>query len=192
MTHGERRYQYRVVRDIGGPSYADVALVRFPAPHGVLEHLLHREHRDALVLAHRTFRPMFELTEMEAYATQLERAAKHGNEGTLGCFVDTDQRDGGVVRVALYERWFDGRRLQCERLATRDFDAADPDALVASSEFLTELQAWASDRNDERETAYIEAAVQDSDRAERATEREDAARQLAEILAAHNTPADLE
>ena len=192
MDHVERRYQYSVVRDVGGPRYADVALVRASAPHGVIERLLHQERRDAVVLAHRTFRPMFELTEMEAYAAQLERAAEHGNEGTLGCFVDTDQRDDGMVRVALYERWFDGRRLRCERLAVRDFDATEPDALVASTEFLTELQGWAADRNDEREDGYIEAALQESDRAERATERDDAARQLAEILAAHNTPADIE
>jgi hypothetical protein len=32
-----------------------------------------------------------------------------------------------------------GRRLRCERLAVRDFDATEPDALVASTEFLTEL-----------------------------------------------------
>jgi hypothetical protein len=44
----------------------------------------------------------------------------------------------------------------------------------------------------EREDGYIDAALQESDRAERATERNDAARQLAEILAAHNTPADIE
>lgn len=165
MDHVERRYQYSVVRDVGGPHYADVALVRASAPHGVIERLLHQERRDAIVLAHRTNRPMFE---------------------------DTDRRDDGMVRVALYERWFDGRRLRCERLAVRDFDATEPDALVASTEFLTELQGWAADRNDEREDGYIEAALQESDRAERATERDDAARQLAEILAAHNTPADIE
>ncbi|MGZ4180074.1 MAG: hypothetical protein ACXVUL_05240 [Solirubrobacteraceae bacterium] len=192
MSHGERRYQYSVVRDVGGPGYADVALVRFPAPHGVVERLLHRERRDGVVLAHRTFRPMFDLTEMEAYAAQLERAAEHGNEGTLGCFVETEQRDDGIVRVALYERWFDGRQLRCEQLALRDFDAAEPDAVVVSAEFLTELQAWAADRNEQREDGYIDAAVDDRDRAERAAERDDAARQLAEILEAHNTAEDIE
>ncbi|MGZ6569505.1 MAG: hypothetical protein ACXVHJ_00340 [Solirubrobacteraceae bacterium] len=181
-----------MVRDVGGPGYADVALVRFPAPHGVVERLLHRERRDGVVLAHRTFRPMFDLTEMEAYAAQLERAAEHGNEGTLGCFVETEQRDDGIVRVALYERWFDGRQLRCEQLALRDFDAAEPDAVVVSAEFLTELQAWAADRNEQREDGYIDAAVDDRDRAERAAERDDAARQLAEILEAHNTAEDIE
>ncbi|HET7051898.1 MAG TPA: hypothetical protein VFI54_26745 [Solirubrobacteraceae bacterium] len=192
MAHGERRYQYSVVRDVGGPGYADVALVRLPAPHGMFERLLHHERDDAVVLAHRTFRPMLDLTEMEAYAAQLERAAKHGNEGTLGCFVETEQRDDGVVRVALYERWFDGRHLWCEQLALRDFDAAEPDALVASTEFLTELQAWAADRNEQREDGYIEAVVDEQDRAERAAERDDAARQLAGILEAHNTAQDIE
>jgi hypothetical protein len=192
MAHGERRYEYTVVRDVGGPGYADVALVRFPAPHGLLERLVHRERHDALVIAHRTFRPMFDLTEMEAYAAQLERAAKHGNEGTLGCFVETEQRDDGQVRVALYERWFDGHQLRCEQLAQRDFDATEPDAVAASAEFLTDLQAWATDRDDERENSYLEAAAEDSDRAERAMDRDDAARQLAEILEAHNTAADIE
>ena len=67
-----------------------------------------------------------------------------------------------------------------------------PDALVASTEFLTELQAWAADRNEQREDGYIEAVVGEQDRAERAAERDDAARQLAEILKAHNTAQDID
>jgi hypothetical protein len=152
--------------------------------------LLHKQRSDAVVLAHRTFRPMFELAEMEAYAAQLERAAAHANEGTFGCFVDAGQRDDGIVRVTLYERWFDGQRLRCEELASRDFDATEPDALRSSAEFLTELQAWAEERNEQREARYREAAADDRDRVERATERDDAARELAQILEAHNTPAN--
>ncbi len=128
---------------------------------------------------------------MEAYAAQLESAATHGNDGTLGCFVDTKQRDDGTVRVALYERWFDGQRLRCEELACRDFDATEPDAVASSAEFLTELQSWAAERNEQQEVDYLEAAAQDRDRVDRATERSDAARELAQILASHNKPADL-
>jgi hypothetical protein len=190
MTSHRSRYHYSVVRDLGGPARADVALVRSSGPHGVLERLLHKPPGDAVVLAHRTFRPMFELSDMEAYAAQLQRAATHGNEGTLGCFVDTKQGEDGTVRVALYERWFDGQRLRCDELACRDFDATEPDAVASSAEFLTELQSWAADRNDQQELDYLEAAAQDRDRVERATERSDAARDLAQILASHNKPAD--
>jgi hypothetical protein len=129
---------------------------------------------------------MLQLAAMETYAAQLERAAQHGNDGTLGCFVACEQGDDGTVRVKLWERWFDGRRLRCEQLAGREFDASDDDAVVASSEFLAELQAWAQDRNDERETQRLEDAVDEQDRAERASERAEAASQLAEILASHN------
>ena len=190
VTDQKPGYHYSVVRDLGGPGYADVALVRSSGPHGVLEHLLHKQRVDAVVLAHRTFRPMSELAAMEAYAAQLERAAMHANEGKFGCFVETEQRDDGIVRVVLYERWFDGQRLRCEQLGHRDFDATEPDAVASSAEFLTELQAWAAERNEQREVGYLEAAVQERDRIERTTERVEAARELAEILASHNTPAD--
>jgi hypothetical protein len=128
---------------------------------------------------------MFDLAEMEAYAAQLERAAAHGNDGTLGCFVTTGQQDGGIVRVSLYERWLEGQRLRCERLAQRDFDASAPDAIVASAEFLTELQAWAADRNDERDSRSVAMAEEDRARTERANEQADSAKQLAEILQSH-------
>ena len=190
MTGRGPRYHYSVVRELDGPGRADVALVRSSDQHGALERLLRKPRGDAVVVAHRTFRPMFELSKMEAYAAQLERAATHGNEGTLGCFVNTKQSENGTVQVALYERWFDGQRLRCEELACRDFDATEPDAVASSAEFLTELQSWAADPNEQQEVGYLEAAVLDRDRAERATERSDAARELAQILASHNKPSD--
>lgn len=189
MAGRQQQYHYSVVREVAGPAYADVALLRCTAPHGLLSQLLRHEPRDAVVLAHRAFRPMFDLAAMEAYAGQLERAAEHGNAGTLGCFVDTEQRGDAIVRVALYERWFDGKRLRCQRLAERDFDATEPDAVVASAEFLTELQAWAAECNDRREAACLEAVEEERDRARQATERATAAHQLERILASHNQPA---
>jgi hypothetical protein len=185
-TASNGNYHYSVVRDFGGSGYADVALVRWSEPHGMLHQLLHRSPRDAVVLHHRTFRPMLQWVEMEAYVGQLQRAAEHGNNGTFGCFVRTEQRENGIVRVSLYERWFDGRRLRCERLAQRDFDAEEEDALVASSEFLTELQGWAADRNAERETSYLDALEEQDALAQRANERAEAGKQLAQILASHN------
>jgi len=191
MSDHQPGYHYSVLRDSAGPGHEDVALVRHSGgSHGGLGHLLHKQSGDAVVLAHRTFRPMSELAEMEAYAAQLERAATHANEGTFGCFVVTEQQDGGIVRVVMYERWFDGRHLRCEELQFRDFDPAEPDAVASSAEFLAELQARAADRNEQREAGYLAAAANERDQLQRATERVEAARELAEILDGHNTPGD--
>ena len=186
MAGSPPSYHYSVVRDVGGPRYADVALIRWKAPHGVLEHLRGHDRRDAVVLHHRSFKPMLELSQMEDYAAQLEQAARHGNNGTLGCFVEINRRDDGVVRVILYDRWFDGHRLRCEELAHRDFDASRDDAVVASSEFLVELQAWAAEQNERRETSYLDAAEDERAVTERAVDRQAAATGLANILASHN------
>lgn len=189
MASSERRYHYSVVRDVARPGYADVALIRRSGPHGALQHLRHRERRDVVVLHHRMFRPLLELAQLETYAAQLERTAEHANNGTLGCFVETQQRDDGIVRVALYERWFDGEHLHCEQLASRDFDASDESALIASAEFLAELHEWAERRNDERQASELDAAAADAARIERASERRVAADQLARILAGLNEQA---
>jgi hypothetical protein len=186
MAAPPARYHYGVVRDTGRPGYTDVALIRCATPHGVVDHLLHHERRDAIVLHHRTFRPMLELAELEAYAAQLERAAEHGNGGTLGCFVETENRDDGVVRVTLYDRWFDGQRLRCEQLAGRDFDSTADNAVVDSSEFLAEVRDWAERRNDERDASYRDAATEDAARAERSVERAAAAAELDRILSGLN------
>lgn len=179
-------YEYRVVRDLARPGFADVALIRVSAPsRGLLGRVRRHELSEPTVLHHRTFRPMLELAEMEAYAARLEQAALHGNAGTFGCFVETEERASGTVRVVLYERWFDGRRLRCEELASREFDAGDEDAVVAGAECLAELEDWAQQRNDEREDGRIDAAVREQFLAERATERAEAARQLVQILDGH-------
>jgi hypothetical protein len=189
MAGSEPRYHYSVVRDVARPGYADVALIRSSEPHGVMEHLRHRERRDVVVLHHRTFRPLLELAQLETYAAQLERTAGHANNGTLGCFVETQQRADGIVRIALYERWFDGEHLHCEQLASRDFDASHDSAVVASAEFLAELREWAERRNDERHASELDAAAEDAARVQRASERSEAAAQLARILAGLNEQA---
>jgi hypothetical protein len=161
--------------------YTDVKLVRYPPSHGLLGRLSHR--RDSgLVLFHRAFKPRTELDQLERYASELEQVARHGNDGSLGCFVETESHDG-VVEITLYERWFDGQRLRCEQLANREFDPEREDALVASAEFRGQLETWAEDRNAERETSYLDAAADDSARIARATEHRQAADELAGILA---------
>ena len=139
---------------------------------------------------HRSFKPRLELAELETYAAQLESAAEHGNDGTLGCFVRTEARDDGTVRVKLYERWFDGQHLRCEQLADREFDSTAEDALVASSEFLAELQAWAEQRNQEQDLDAVARqsveAAHERARTQRSTERAAAADELAQILAGVN------
>jgi hypothetical protein len=159
----------------------DVGLVRRPASHGLLDRLHHHEPHDKVVMFHRTFRPMLELAELETYASRLELVARHATQGTLGCFVETASRDG-LVEITLYERWFDGNQLHCEQLARRDFDASGENVLVASAEFFAELEAWAERRNEDRETSYLSANVEEAALTERSSERRAAADELAKIL----------
>ena len=175
------RYRYRVERDRSVPAHADIKLVRYEQPRGVLGRLT-GNHRGGLVIFHRKFRTMRELDKLEAYASRLEQVAQHAEDGTFGCFVETESRDG-KVSITLYERWFDGDRLHCEELASRKFDPDDEHALVASAEFRGELEEWAERQNETREAAYLDAATDDAVRIERATERTAAADDLAGILA---------
>jgi hypothetical protein len=158
----------------------DVELVRYPTRRGLLDRL-HRNEEGGEVLFHRTFKPMGELDDIEAYAGQLELIAAHANAGTFGCFVDTTSR-AGEVQITLYERSFDGRRLRCQSLAHRSFDPEDDSALVASAEFRAQLETWAEDRNEELEEAYRDAVDNDIVRMQRATDRQAAADELARIL----------
>jgi hypothetical protein len=158
-----------------------VALVRRAEHHGVIRRLRDRRDDPVTVLFRRTFRPMLELDQLERSAADLEEVARHANAGTLGCFVDKRSQQG-IVEIRLYERWFDGRELRCDELAHREFDASDPDTLVASSEFLAELEEWAERQSDQRETSYLEASVEDADRQQRALEQASAGDELARIL----------
>jgi hypothetical protein len=178
---GSSGYRYSVERITGGTGPAEVALVRRGVHHGVLGRLRERSDDEVTVLFRRTFRPMLELDQLERYAAQLEQVARHANAGTLGCFVDKRSQHGNV-EIRLYERWFDGRELRCDELAHREFDASEPDALVASSELLAELEEWAERQSDERETSYLEASVEDADRQQRALEQASAGDELARIL----------
>lgn len=156
--------------------------MRSSAPHGVLSRLIHHEQGDAVVLYHGSFRPLLELAVLEAYAAQLEQAAAHGNAGTLGCFVDISTHGDGVVRVALFERWFDGEHLRCEQLAAREFESTAERVVVDAAEFLADLRAWAETRNEEREANGRNALAAEIARSERAMDRAEAAAELASIL----------
>jgi hypothetical protein len=125
---------------------------------------------------------MLEWAAVETYASELTRVAEHANNRTLGCFTESN-KEGGKVRVALYERWFDGEHLRCDELARRVFDPSDERTLVSSAEFLAELEAWAERRNEEREAAYLDASADDAARTENSLEQESAAQELARILA---------
>jgi hypothetical protein len=173
-------YRYSVERDLRGPGYADVALIRRAAPRGLLGRLTRRQD-DAVVVFHRAVKPRVELAELEAYASQLERVAQHANDGTLGCFVETISR-AGTVWITLYERWFDGHHLVCEQLAQHGFDPTDEATLVASAEFMVELEAWAEERNEEREASYLDAGGEDDAGTARAIDQTAAADELARIL----------
>jgi hypothetical protein len=181
MRRAARQYEYYVERELGGRAYADIRLVRRAARRGSRGRLGSHDDRDGTVLFHRSFKPMLELDRLQGYASLLERVAQHANEGTLGCFVETDSR-GGEVRITLYERWFDGAKLHCEELASRLFDASDESALVESAEFRGELEQWAEDQNAAREESYLGAAADEQARTERVTEQAAAAAELAKIL----------
>jgi len=180
---GAQPYRYEVQRDVWDAGRTDVALVRrAPQPRRLS---LHRSAGgEPLVLFHRTFKPLLELKELERYAAELEQVARHANEGTLGCFVDTRSQEG-VVEVAMYDRWFDGENLRCDELARRRFDAGDDQSLVASAEFVAELQQWAERRNDEREITYASEREETTARERDARESAAAADELAAILRSH-------
>jgi hypothetical protein len=129
-----------------------------------------------------------EAAQLERYATTLEQVAKHANAGTWGCFVHT-QANHGVVHVQLYERWFDGKQLHCEELAQRVFDTEEVGATAAAAEFVSELNAWAAMRNEQREREdnerrrlELEQAVVQQVEAELSRERDRSAHRLARIL----------
>jgi hypothetical protein len=176
-----QRFSYAVKRDVWGPDRAEVALVRRAESRRLS---LRRDHDERMVLFRRTFKPLLELEELERYASELEVAARHANEGTLGCFVDTRPHEG-IVDVALYDRWFDGEHLGCDELARRRFDASDERSLVASAEFVAELEDWAERRNAERALTYSDDREETAARDRDAREREAAADQLAAILRSH-------
>jgi hypothetical protein len=181
-------FSYEVQRDVWDAGHTEVALVRrAPAPRRLG---LHRgPSEEPVVLFRRTFRPLVELKELERYASELELVARHANEGTLGCFVDTRPQEG-VVEVALYERWFDGGHLRCDELARRRYDAGDEHALVASAEFVAELEDWAQRRNDEREQTEAADREESLAREADARERAAAADELAAILRSHTGSGD--
>jgi hypothetical protein len=185
-TCSHRAYRYEVQRDYPWPGFADLALVRHEVPHGRSTRL-HKGGQDGeSMLFHRSFRPLLELAALESYAGQLARVAQHANDGTLGCFVVIDSRVG-MLQIRLYERWFDGQRLHVDELAQRVFDPCTDGTLVSSAEFLAELRDRGERRDEEREVAYLEASVEDDSRTRRAMERDQAAEELARILASELT-----
>lgn len=180
-------YHYRVDRDIWSAERADISLVRDKQPEGQLDRLFRRT-RDSEVLWSQRFKPAVEAEQLERYAETLELVARHANEGTMGCFIHTEAV-AGEVDVRLYERWFDGQNLHCEELAHRVFDSDEEAATVASAEFIAELEAWAQQRNAQREgelqrmkQTATEAAVREEATAQIERERENVARDLARIL----------
>jgi hypothetical protein len=184
---GRRPFTYEVRRDVWDAGRTEIALVRRSA--GQRRSLLRRAQDETAVLFHCTFRPLLELKELEHYASELELVARHANDGTLGCFVDTRPHEG-VVEVALYDRWFDGEHLRCDELARRHYDAGDEASLVASAEFVAGLEHWAERRNEERELIYASEREEAAAREQDAREAAVAAGELAQILRSHTGRGD--
>jgi hypothetical protein len=170
---------YRVTRGSDGPGLLRIALVR-RAP--LRDDGINTSAPQEIVLAQRTFKPGVDLFALEAYAAQLERAAEHGNRGTLGCFVQVSPLPDGTVSVTLYERWFRGKYLLCEQLASRRFDASGEDARAASVAYLLDLRDQAARRNHERLAAAAELDTEAIANAHGSNDPVPAAEQLAEQL----------
>ncbi|HEX3875225.1 MAG TPA: hypothetical protein VHW26_13815 [Solirubrobacteraceae bacterium] len=181
--------RYEVVRTLGGAGYTDVALVVTRSAAGHHRHLGRRHDPagdDTIVLYHRAFRPLSELVELEAYAAQLESAAKHAARGHLWCFVTTAAHRDGTVEVSLFDRWFDGRQVRCEQRASREFDSTDEASAAAALDFTAGLQAWAEQHNDAREAGCRERGGDELLEAERSEQTAAGARDLAALLAGVN------
>jgi hypothetical protein len=133
------------------------------------------------VLARRRYRAN-DMFGLAAYRAALAQAVEHAAQGHYGCYVETRRLRGGQVEVELISRVIVDAKLWTEILASRMFDASDEDALVASAEFAAELQAWADQVNDERNTALAEGAVEHDAALADAAERERAAAELEAIL----------
>lgn len=187
-ARSQRQYRYELERSRERPGFVDVALVRRQARQGKVRRLRRHERDDGLVLFHRAFRPLAELFPLETYSGHLARVVQHANDGTFGCFVVIDT-SVGMLDIRLYERWFDGQRLQVDELAKRVFDPSDDETLVSGAEFVAELKDFAVRRNLEREATYLAASAADASCTERAVERERVAEELARILASEITRA---
>ena len=141
-ARSQRQYRYELERSRERPGFVDVALVRRQARQGKVRRLRRHERDDGLVLFHRAFRPLAELFPLETYSGHLARVVQHANDGTFGCFVVIDT-SVGMLDIRLYERWFDGQRLQVDELAKRVFDPSDDETLVSGAEFVAELEDFA-------------------------------------------------
>jgi hypothetical protein len=144
----------------------------------------HTETLERTVLFSQSFRPLLEAVALEHYIARLQLIAGYAEQGQFGCFAET-RSDGASVEVILWERSFDGADIRTEELARKAFDAGDEQALVASSEFVADLQIWAERRNDERDAAALHARDSADAQAQLAAEREAAGHELSAILAAH-------
>jgi hypothetical protein len=144
----------------------------------------HTETLERTVLFSQCFRPLLETVARDHYIARLQQIAGYAEQGQFGCFAES-RSDAGSVEVILWERSFDGTDIRTEELARRAFDARDEQALVASSEFVADLQIWAERRNDERDAAALSERDASDVRAQLAAEREAAGHELSEILAAH-------
>lgn len=144
----------------------------------------HTEVVERTVLFSRSFRPLLETPAMDHYRAVLQLLARHAEDEQFGCFVQTRSNDGDV-EVILYDRWFDGTEIHTEELVRRAFDSGDGRSLVASAEFLADLQIWAERQNEERELAILSERDADQLRAQVARERKAAGEELSQLLADH-------
>jgi TPP-dependent pyruvate/acetoin dehydrogenase alpha subunit len=147
--------EYKVERRPGEPGRCVIELVKYEVERGLI---LSRRRR-AGVLA-RLRADDYDLAKISRHKGELGEAADYARRGEFGTCVDVQTARDGSVQVRLVSRHFTGDDFVTEVTADECFDAGDPDALVAASEFAAELKVWAEERNEDlvEETASVLSA----------------------------------
>src|SRR4051812_12456860 len=159
--------EHRVVRRELSEHVVEVALVRYVKE---VKRLAPDRMVPAETLASRRFKKL-DLFDITTYEGQLDAARIHADAGRYGCVVEVGQERPGVVRVQVVERLLHGDRLRTEIHATREFDAAEEAALVASAELAAELRVWSEERNEARAAREREQREEQAARDESAAEK---------------------
>ncbi len=175
-------WQVEAVEEPPGRRRLSLVRSREHRVHGRLR--THTEVVDRTVFFSRSFRLLLDGPAMAHYMAVLGQIGQYAQAGEFGCFVQT-RPEAGQVEISLYERWFDGAELHTDELARRRFDASEEGSLVASAEFLADLQIWAQQRNEQRDAAILEARDADQQRLRLTSEREAAGQELNRLLAAY-------
>jgi hypothetical protein len=169
--------EYKVERRPGEAGRCVIELVKYEVERG----LILTKRRRVGVLA-RLRAGERELSKISRHEAELGEAADYARRGEFGSSVDVHTEAGGAVHVQLVSRHFKGDDFVTEVLADERFDAGDPDALVAATEFAAQLKVWAEERNDALVEETAGALTVDEEEAVTRVARQRAADDLSAIV----------